>query len=186
MQLAIWTILLAGSLVGCLPAQAEVVFSNFGPNHALTQGGWAVSGAKNTNLWKGHAVKTAESFTSSVSGDVFLKIEIAIQLIAGSNAFLLTLNQDSNGTPGQLLQQWQLTQVPPFGDGSPSFNGFETVTSNERVLLRKGSAYWLVVSALDQSSTTDGAWHDSPTNVLPNSQQQIDGNGWQSSSKGPW
>jgi hypothetical protein len=161
-----------------VPSQADtIIFNDFGPSNGLGQGGWVVSGSQNTNLWAGETVQTADSFTSGINASLS-HIDVALQLSTGANAFLVTLNQDSNGTPGLLLQQWKITNVAPFGNGSPSFDGFETLTPASATLLQSGSTYWVVVSSLDPSSTTDGAWHDSPTDI-GSTDQQINGGGWQ-------
>lgn len=163
--------------------QAVVIFNNFGANNGLEQGGWVVSGSQNTNLWAGESIQTAASFTPTTNADLS-QIDVAVQLSKGTNAFLLTLNDDASGAPGLVLEQWQITDAAPFGDGSPSYGGFEMVNSAGGMLLQSGVSYWLVVSALNSNSNTDGAWRDSPTDIFNGGsglgiKQQVNGGGWQ-------
>jgi hypothetical protein len=163
-----------------LPAGAQIIFSNFGTN--LGQGGWVVSGTQNAGqngFFLGQETQTAESFTVFGTSSYLSRIDIAAQLISGSNAFLVTLNQNSNVMPGQVLEQWTITNAAPFGNGSPAYGGFETVYSTGKpLLLTTGSTYWLVVSPLDPNSSTLGAWHDSSI-ALGGVDQQVNGAGWQ-------
>lgn len=154
-----------------------LIFSNFGTS--LGQGGWVVSGTQNdSTLWAGEDIQTAESFTMSNASLYLSQISTAVQISSGSNAFLLTLNQNSNGMPGQVLEQWVLTNVAPFGGGNPTFSGFETVYPTGNLLLQGGKTYWLVVSPLNPNSTTNGAWHDSSASI-GTVDQQVNGGAWQ-------
>ncbi len=163
-----------------LPCFADIIVNNFGTSPFIVgSGGAIVSGSQSDSPWNGYAIQTASSFTTG--SDVALsRITIPLQLIGGTNAFLLTLNRDLNGTPaGEELERWQISQAALFGDGSPfTFSGSEAVTSSGTPLL-SGTLYWLVASALGPD--TLGAWRVSPL-AGGGSAQQTNGGGWRTGS----
>jgi hypothetical protein len=171
----------ASSVVMCLFGGKlladSIAAGNFSPGQALGQGGWDVTGVKNPQV-PGESVQTAVSFVSATTGEL-TQIEAAIQLISGQNAFLLSLNFDSSGTPGPILEQWLITDAAPFGDGGPSYNGYELLNSNGGIRLQDGQSYWIVASPLDPNSDTYGAWHDTSSTAVGVVEQQMNGVGWQ-------
>jgi len=163
-----------GLMVGCLAfggrSFADTVFSNFGPLDTFnTQDGFPVSGPKSL---LGQSITVAMGFTSP--GNFTLsQIDVAVSYFAGVNDVVLTLNTDSGGIPGAIMESWTLTGLPNFGsDYAPL-----TLTSVPGVRLDAGQIYWLEASAgeptnlsvwnqnsIGETGTIDeyfsGGWHE--------------------------
>jgi len=125
-------------------------------SNGFLYGGPDVTGSLNSISAAGDMVQTAAAFASGINASLS-QIALALQLRSGTNAFLVMLNQNSNGAPGAVLEQWQITNAAPFQSA-----GFKTLTSTGGIQLQSGSTYWLVVSALVPNSTTGGVWDYSP------------------------
>jgi len=124
------------ALLAPSPIRADSVYNNFGPpgNSYVAGTGWLVSG------WE-----LAMPFTSS--GNYTLsQIDLALSSQLGGNA-TVTLDSDSGGLPGGVLETWNLTNLPDFG----TCCSVQTVLSSGSIGLSAGTQYWLVASGASDS-----------------------------------
>ncbi len=133
-------------------ARADVAFNDFGPGDSFnTNSGCTVS----TNSSETHQqITSAMQFTSAASGSL-TSIELAMSIISGANSFTVTLNTDSGGLPGAILESFTLTDVPTLGTSFPP----EVLTSVVQPTLTAGTNYWINISPSDLNSDTWGAWN---------------------------
>src|SRR4051794_1945876 len=104
-------VLLAGSAG---QTRGAVVFSNFGPGDAYnTNVGWTIAGPDVTV-----GVSQGDAFTASGTG-ALSQIRIAIGRFAGTNEFLLDLRADAGGTPGAILEHFDIVGQMPLFDNTP-------------------------------------------------------------------
>jgi hypothetical protein len=128
------------------PAQAQVLFNNFGPDNAYNRGtGWTLGLASPPYI-------QGEAFTPGVSAPL-TSIEAAINLVSGPNELTLKLMTDDAGKPGSVIEEWSLSgAMGAFGDSFPTV----TVTSVLNPLLSAGTQYWVIAFV---SSDTGAAWN---------------------------
>ncbi len=144
-----------GLAVGCLACSgwsfAATVFSNFGPSDSFnTQAGHSISGSKSP---LGETITAAMGFTPQ--GNFTLsQIDVAVAHFSGVDDVVLTLNGDSGGIPGAIMESWTLTGLPNFGgDYSPI-----ALASIPGVMLNAGQTYWLEASAGDPTNLS--VWNE--------------------------
>ena len=138
----------AGVLFFIGTAGAATIYNNFGPGNAYSTGaGWTVSGSTSFpgSSTAGMAFTPSGSFTLT-------QIDVAINLVGGTNSASLTLNSDSSGAPGAVLATWSLSSLPAIG----ACCTVETVTPSGSIVLASGTQYWLVASVI--ASDTWDAW----------------------------
>ena len=71
----------------------------------------------------------------------------------GANGVVISLNEDSNGVPGQALKAWTVTGLPRFG----SCCTLVVRSEQAGIPVTGGKQYWVVAStASNQSDTVDG------------------------------
>lgn len=136
--------LLAASIIR--PANALVLFDNFGPRNAYDNTiGWTLG-------YQAPPYIQGEGFTPGVSATLN-SIEVAINLVNGPNELTLKLMTDDSGKPGSVIEEWAVSgAMGLFGDAFPTF----TVTSALNPLLSAGTQYWVVPFV---SSDTHAAWN---------------------------
>jgi hypothetical protein len=121
------------------PAGGGVIYSNFGSAMTFDTDrfhGWGINGFFNENTGQ---QGIAHRFTPGVT-DLFQSAEIALVAFSGPPTVHVYLQLDSNGIPGPVLEQINvtgLTSVPTI---------FEA-TSVLHPLLQSGTPYWLTVVA---------------------------------------
>jgi len=150
----------AVAVIGLLSIPAyggAIIYSDLGPSNAYSDTfGSLVSGAAGLG---GQFAETAAPFTPS-SDFQFGQIDIALVwngglVGSGSNSVVLTLNSDSNGLPGAVLETWSLVGTAPFSfDPSPIV---QTVSATAPLELLAGAQYWVV--AAPGSSVSRNAWY---------------------------
>jgi hypothetical protein len=138
----------AGMLLFVGTAGAATIYNNFGPGDAYCGCGYAVSGSTSGSGF----FQEANAFTPSGTFTL-TQIDVAIDVVSGTNSASLTLNSDSGGLPGAVLETWSLPSLPGF----PTCCTVETVTpSGSPIVLTSGTQYWLVASPI--ASDTFAAW----------------------------
>jgi hypothetical protein len=131
-----------------VPASADIVFSNFGPDNSYDP---SVGLTIESSPFE--FAESAMGFTPS--GDFTLtQIDVGITYVFGTNSVMLSLNSDSSGLPDGVIESWTLTGLPPFG---PTSNIVQTVMPVSPVSLLSGTQYWLVASPI--ASDTGSAWN---------------------------
>jgi len=117
-----------------------IQYSNFGPANGgldyYTGAGWTVGNA-------GVDFAIGETFTALNSGTLS-QITLALELITGTNAAMVSLQTDSGGAPsGTVLESWSVSNLPP---DDASFHTPITVTDATSAQLVGGTSYWVVAS----------------------------------------
>jgi len=117
------------------------IFSNFGkkPDCYNRSNGWLVSGKDSPFV--GTSQYIAMKFTPSSDASVR---EIKMALLWGGlykDAAVVSLNEDSNGLPGNPIQSWVTGKLGMFG--TPPCN-YTMVKSKQGLPVQKGTQYWIV------------------------------------------
>ena len=123
-------------------ARADIsAFNDFGANwDRQTGSGWTVTGP---NSFIGQQFSPGNGFISGASGQL-TSIDIALEFVAGGdNSATVGLYTDNGtGAPASLLESFNLTNLPQFGDGQTPTH----LTSTGGVNLVAGQEYWLQTS----------------------------------------
>jgi PEP-CTERM motif-containing protein len=158
LKLACGAILLATFISG--NGKADVVYSNFGPG-----GTYDCCGAHGIGYFltiRGASDQQIGMAFTPTSDFYLSQIDLPITWGGGSNDFIVTLQSDSSGLPGAVLESWELAaDLPPLGHANP---GAETLLASSAVTLQADQQYWLVVAG--GTDTTSGAWNFSSTDAL--------------------
>jgi len=105
----------------------------------------------------------AVAFTPSTSLSV-TKISVAVGFVNYGEKyddFILSLNNDSSNTPGTVIKQWKVTNLPTFG----SCCTVETKGDAAGIPVTAGTQYWVVVST-EKKSDVWAAWNVNDTKQL--------------------
>ena len=124
-----------------VPAGAEVIFSNLGlgDTYAVSSE-WMFGGSES---FLNNDTDLGSPFTPP-SDFVFISIEVALTWVEGTNAADIWLMSDVNGSPGELIESFYFTNLPPVGStGSALATGVSTL----HPLLLEGNQYWVIASA---------------------------------------
>jgi hypothetical protein len=89
----------------------------------------------------------------------------------GVNSFTINLMSDASGHPGNILESFLVTGVPPYPGSA-----IETGTSIINTPLNAGTTYWIAVMPNDR--TTAGGWIMNPTGAMGWSMTENDGVTW--------
>jgi len=151
-------------LVLALPVVSRadsVIYSDLGPGNSYDPSNattnpadnWEVSGASSAD---GEEL-VAVPFTPSANYDL-TKILIALSFFSGTNnGAYVTLDSDSSGSPGAVIESWTLSDLPTLGSTS-TITSHQTLTSAPGILLSAGTTYWIVAmpDSAGASDTIDG------------------------------
>ena len=144
-----------------LPSGRFVIYSNLGPGGSFpTDNGWDIAG---TNLGSINATPGATvSQKFAVTKDVtFTEALLPLVLDHGTNAISLKLTADSDGWPGETLEEIVATGLPvclPRQQCTP-LAALVTFTSVLHPTLTSGRSYWLVVGVPNVlTSDTYAGW----------------------------
>lgn len=129
------------------PAQAIVIFENFGPgDEYLTDTGSLIC-KDNVLSCVGDDKDQGDAFTPP-SGNYYLDIiELALGITSlsgeGTNVLDVWLMTDVSGLPGEVIEAFNLSNaMPPYGFGNPPI----ILTSELHPLLTAGTQYWVIAS----------------------------------------
>jgi MYXO-CTERM domain-containing protein len=169
-------VVLAIVLFAVAPAQAAVIFDNFGGGNGYNCcGGWTVSGA--TSGVGNEA--SAMDFTSTTAFTLS-EIDVALGFVTGTNPGGVTLYLETStipaggGAPNTVLDSWLLGTLPSLGTccGIESVFGTDSLAANTQ--------YWLVAIP---ASDTWAAWNDNSIGATGNmAGSQDNGSTWNLSS----
>jgi hypothetical protein len=139
------------------PARADLIFSNFGPNHSYDPtDGWT-AGAIDSSTVQDIAVL----FRVGSHPVTLDEVDVAMGFTNKPNLINLKILLSVNGAPGpdsQPLESFPLVNaLPPFGSGAPPV----VIESVLHPLLEAKTSYWLVASA---AQPTQVVWN---ANLLP-------------------
>jgi len=160
---------LATVLFAVTPAQADIIFSDFGPGYGFYTGaGWLISGVNSS--WGLNTV--AMDFTPGATYTL-TQIDVAVGWDSGTNGVTLSLNDSVSGLPGVALETWNLTGL--LRDGV----AIDTVTPLTRINLVAGTQYWIVAAGL---SDTMAGWSWNDIGETGNLAADLGSSGWRSYS----
>jgi hypothetical protein len=146
--------------------RADVVFNNFGfaDGYNFTSG-WVIGLDTAQTFWE-----PGDAFT--VSGDfVLTQITLAASYVSGPNEITVWLMDDASGVPGQVLEQFDFSDLGQFGDFNPPL----VAASVLNPILENGNQYWLVASTSD---STTAAWNRNSTGDIGLHAFRKDGGNW--------
>lgn len=134
----------------------DVLFSDLNANPLNVYdccGSWIVQGTT-----QGSFFAHGFSFTPSAS-ESLQQIDIALQLVSGTDSVAVTINSDNSGLPGAALESWNVSGLP----GSGTCCTLQSLLSNTPVNLVLGTTYWVVATPGDNN--TDAGWSENSTSV---------------------
>jgi hypothetical protein len=157
------------------PAKVATIFSNLGGKGDRYQKNvsWDVAGpeCKVPQQW------VAMPFTPAFNAEV-TSIVVAVEHMAGSpNSFVLSLNADGGGLPGNVMYSWIVKDAPKFGTCCTL-----DFTNYVRSLhVHQGTQYWVVAQTNEDEEGTRMEWDLSPLAIEGNFALN-DGTGWSQST----
>jgi hypothetical protein len=141
------------ALAATTPARAgATIFSNLGAGDSYNGAtGWTL-GSPDPNDY----FVSASAFTSPGNYELGT-IEVAAGLVRGTNSLTISLDADSGGNPGALIESFTISgAMPAFG--SVSSGNLVLATSVLNPLLTAGTQYWVVLSVPNDGNTW-AAWN---------------------------
>lgn len=102
------------------------------------------------------------------------EIQVAGTYVQGTNALIVSLNEDNKGVPGKALHTWHFSHLPTFG----SCCTVETAKYAKGIKVQKGKLYWVVLSP--QNKDTYDVWNNNFAGLQGTFSNNI-GSGWSSS-----
>jgi hypothetical protein len=131
-------------------AHASVLFSNLNPNPLSkynSGSSWIIQGA-------GAGTYFAQGFSFTPSATEGLsQVDIALSAVTGNDLVVVTLNADSAGLPGGVLETWNVSGLPAFGTCCV----LQTLLPAVPLTLTFGTTYWLV--ATPGATDTSAGWN---------------------------
>jgi len=130
------------------PAQADIIYDNFGPGDSYQTIGWTVGSLFDFDQGNAFAV-------DSLGMDYYLEtIELAVGLVSGPNELDVWLMTDLADEPGTTVESFHITgEMGSFGYLNPPL----TANSLLNPLLEADEQYWLIASATGPD--TWAAWN---------------------------
>lgn len=104
----------------------------------------------------------AVPFTPSANMTV-KEVEASVVWDEGTNAVVMSLNNDSNGLPGKAIHTWSVQNLATIGSCCQLATG-KSVTG---IPVVKGTQYWLVVRTNSNDTTIFAAWEVNSTDMRP-------------------
>ena len=117
----------------------------------------------------------AAPFTPSANHTLTRIVVAAGYSQQGTNGIVISINDDSNGEPGQVLQSWNATNLPTFG----SCCALVAKSDNPGISITAGKQYWIVLSTNSSEVDTVDAWNVADAD-------QVDAATMASFSNGQW
>lgn len=161
-----WLIVLFMGLTGT--AQADVMFSDFGPNGSyLTVDGYSVAGPDST----AGQFEQAFQFSPTISGTV-TQIDVAMCHLTGVSGATVRLYGNSSNMLGGLIRSWSINVEGQFGNNNPAIQ----ILDGSGISLTQGTSYWLYAGA---SGNAQHIWNTNDQSVMGLGIANHDGIGWQ-------
>lgn len=89
------------------------------------------------------------------------EVEASVVWAEGTNAVVLTLNEDSGGLPGKAIHTWNVKNLATIG----SCCTLATGKSQAGIPVTKGTQYWLVVKTNGNDTNIFAAWEVNSTDM---------------------
>jgi hypothetical protein len=178
--------LIMAALLCLSSANAAVIYSNFGPAPGYSTSADFITGANpdeppgdSYNIASSQAI--AESFVASgtyLLGD----IQLALGLWAGADSVTVDLDADAGGSPGTVLESWNVTGLTAYDWPTGSAQGsILTEPSLLHPQLISGDTYWVAVAA--GTSNTAAAWLEIDSGLQYEAPHDVN---YDASVSGPW
>jgi hypothetical protein len=94
------------------------------------------------------AVPFTPSFDATVT-----KVRIAVSASGGNDTITVSIHEDAGGLPGNVLQSFELSDLPFFGTCC------EVAASSANVPVSAGSQYWIAIAPSDETSEATWNWN---------------------------
>lgn len=104
------------------------------------------------------------------------EIQVAATHVQGTNALVVTLNEDNKGIPGKALHTWHFSNLPTFGQCC----ALQTAKYAKGIPVKKGKLYWVVLSPQAKDKDTYDVWNNNFAGTQGTFSNNI-GSGWDSS-----
>lgn len=104
------------------------------------------------------------------------EIQVGATYVQGTNALVVSLNEDNKGIPGKALQTWHFSKLPVFGQCC----ALQTAKYAKGIPVKKGKLYWVVLSPQQQFKDTYDVWNNNFAGTQGTFSNNI-GSGWDSS-----
>jgi hypothetical protein len=143
------------AITSALPANANVLFSNFNVGDTYQTGtanSWAIGNGINNN---GFGSSNAVSFVTDTFSFHLDSVEAAFNYFSGSNDLILEVAQDNgSGLPGTVLAQ------QTFTNAVPQFSSAIITWTPTNVSLAANAQYWIIATTTDlQNNVLGWQWN---------------------------
>ena len=146
-------------------ARADVLYDNFGPGDSYQTGiGWTIGAPGGGDFWEqGDPFDVSGTYTLS-------QVTAAGGWVVGPNKYVLFLMDDAGGQPGNVIEEYDFSDIGQFGGNNPTLVGVSYLNPE----LDDGNTYWLIAScdpaawcAWNWNNTGDAGLHAWRTNGGP-------------------
>ena len=104
------------------------------------------------------------------------EIQVGAGYVKGTNALVVSLNEDNKGIPGKALHTWNFSNLPTFGTCCK----LQTAKYAKGIAVKKGKLYWVVLAPVKKDTTTYDTWDNNYAGTQGTFSNNI-GSGWNSS-----
>ena len=160
-----------------LPARADVLFNNFGPNNSYNGNtGWTVSNGIDLQVH----LEQAAVFTVTGGNHFLDSVELALGHLFGPNVVHVTVHSESAGAPGAVLQTITVNnQILPMPT-DPQVNNPPIVANfGGTTVLQNGANYWVSLSSDTVEPNSWLAWNYNVIGDMGTRGHRTDGGPWQ-------
>ncbi len=155
---------LVGLLMLCASGEARagtIVYDNLGSAGSVYQvgGGWDIIGGSSPSSCQnvcGDPAFSAFSFTPGVTS-YLTELQLGLGYVSGTNSVMVVLMSDSSGSPGAVLESWNVQGLP----SNLTCCTLQTLLGNDTIPLLAGVPYW--VSVQPASADTFALWQYNST-----------------------
>lgn len=154
---------------GAGQANADIIFSNFGPGDSFGSSGFGIGlVTPSPSTYDNWGAK----FTVGATDFTFTSAEAALQVTSGADTLTFGLRSDDAGLPGLLLQSFSASNIPTTNPGDiVTFNATASLT------LEAGTTYWLTSEEYSPSNSFASWRLNNTSDKSANALRQ---------NKGPW
>jgi hypothetical protein len=108
---------------------------------------------------------------------IVTEIQVGATHFQGTNALVVSLNQDNHGVPGKALHTWHFTDLPVIW----SCCTLQTGKYAKGIMVKKGKLYWVVLRPEEKFQDTWDIWADNFAGKQGRMWANNIGSGWSSS-----
>lgn len=116
----------------------------------------------------------AMPFTPATDSTVYA-VQLAISTLGGTDRASVSLNADSGGVPGAVLQSWTAENLGLFQSQCCELPIFFAVPG---VAVQAGLQYWVVAAPAQDAPSFNGAWYFAPNQGQGLTAYNLDETGW--------